>query len=158
MNKKCAKCKVEKPVDDFYFKNKSRNERQSLCIPCWKIYKAGEYKRNKKQYIKRAGINHKIQQQRNKTFLWEYLVKNPCVDCAEKDPRVLQFDHVRGKKKANVTRLVWQGNSIETIQQEIDKCEVRCANCHSRKTFEQFGRKTYGIIPGVTDNADAKGC
>jgi hypothetical protein len=29
--------------------------------------------------------------------------------------------------------------SIARIKEEIEKCDVRCANCHTRRTAHQFG-------------------
>ncbi len=55
-----------------------------------------------------------------------------CKDCGEKDPVVLQFDHVRGKKTAGVSTLVLRSRKV--LLAEIRKCEVRCANCHVRVT------------------------
>lgn len=75
---------------------------------------------------------------RNREYLWNYLKNNSCVDCGEDDPIVLQFDHVRGIKKFNVSQSVRDKKSIETIDKEISKCEVRCANCHTRKTAKDF--------------------
>jgi hypothetical protein len=47
---------------------------------------------------------------------------------------VLEFDHVRGVKRAEISKLVPHSSSIENIVTEIEKCVVRCANCHCRKT------------------------
>ena len=58
----------------------------------------------------------------------------PDVICGESDPIVLDFDHVRGKKILNISRMVAQGHRWEQIEQEIEKCEVRCANDHRRAT------------------------
>jgi len=49
------------------------------------------------------------------------------------DPRALEFDHFRDKKY-NLAIMVGAGYCIETIEKEIEKCEVRCANCHNIKT------------------------
>ena len=65
-----------------------------------------------------------------------YLLDHPCVDCGEKDPLVLEFDHVRGEKKREVSKLLCNGYAWKTIRAEIKKCVVRCANCHRHKTHE----------------------
>jgi hypothetical protein len=67
-------------------------------------------------------------------FAWNYLLGHPCIDCGESDPVVLDFDHVVGVKRANVSMLVYRGHNLETVASEIAKCVVRCANCHRRRT------------------------
>lgn len=62
-----------------------------------------------------------------------------CVDCGyNDDPRAMDFDHVRGEKKFGVIQ-GW-GRNMKTLLDEIEKCEVRCANCHRIKTWPSEGR------------------
>jgi hypothetical protein len=56
-----------------------------------------------------------------------------CVDCGEQDILVLEFDHV-GDKRSTVTSLAWSETSLARIDAEIACCEVRCCNCHRRRT------------------------
>ena len=74
---------------------------------------------------------------RNREHAWSWLLAHPCVDCGEGDPVVLDFDHVRGEKDRAVSLMVRNGVSIEKLQAEIDKCDVRCANCHRRVTHRR---------------------
>jgi hypothetical protein len=60
------------------------------------------------------------------------------MDCGETDPDVLEFDHLRDKR-ADISTLVQYGVSWKTVQDEIAKCEVRCANCHRRRTATRGG-------------------
>lgn len=69
----------------------------------------------------------------------KYLRHHPCIDCGESDIIMLEFDHIRGQKRGGVTTLIRHTLSWEVIQAEIEKCVVRCANCHKRKTAKQFG-------------------
>ncbi len=72
--------------------------------------------------------------------LLQYLATKECIDCGEKDPVVLEFDHVdRAAKTKGVARLLSGHHSWKRLLQEIEKCEIRCANCHRRKTYVQFG-------------------
>lgn len=75
---------------------------------------------------------------KNARRVFDYLLEHPCVDCGEPDPVVLDFDHrVPGEKSFNicVRRL---DTGWDKIKAEIDKCDVRCANCHRRRTARQF--------------------
>jgi len=65
-----------------------------------------------------------------------------CTDCGyDKDPKALHFDHVRGKKYKGISELCSKGYSLTAIKKEIQKCEVRCANCHSSVTHKRLQQK-----------------
>jgi hypothetical protein len=49
---------------------------------------------------------------------------------------VLDFDHV-GPKRASVVWLAFQEHSITSLEREIANCEIRCANCHRRRTIRE---------------------
>ena len=77
--------------------------------------------------------------ERSRKFIILYLESHPCVDCGEKDGVVLEFDHVRGVKSKHIAALVANGCSVDRIRREIEKCDVRCANCHRRRTAKERG-------------------
>jgi len=69
----------------------------------------------------------------------DYLATHPCIDCGESDVVVLEFDHRDpGTKLENVARLIHTG-TLAAVQAEIEKCDVRCGNCHRIRTANQFG-------------------
>jgi len=75
---------------------------------------------------------------RNRLWVWGYLLEHPCVDCGETDIRVLEFDHRDpADKVGNVGRMVSDRRCIEAIEAEVAKCDVRCANCHRRRTKDE---------------------
>ena len=70
----------------------------------------------------------------------DFLSTRSCVDCGEKDPIVLEFDHKDTASKFKIIARMLSGHySWKSVEQEIKKCEIRCANCHRRKTYAQFG-------------------
>lgn len=70
---------------------------------------------------------------RNKEFVWLYKLDNPCIVCREKDPRVLEFHHRNPEEKeATISYLIKSQASLVRLQEEIDKCDVLCANCHKK--------------------------
>jgi hypothetical protein len=66
-----------------------------------------------------------------------YMSDKSCVDCGEDRVAVLHHDHVRGEKVAGVLALINQGHPWEKVQEEIAKCEIRCANCHMIATSKR---------------------
>lgn len=70
----------------------------------------------------------------------EFLLDKKCIDCSESDPIVLDFDHKDQKAKFKTIHQMLSGHySWNSVLKEIDKCEIRCANCHRRKTYAQLG-------------------
>lgn len=66
-----------------------------------------------------------------------FLGDPPCVDCGESDPIVLTFDHL-SDKITDVAKMI-QSYSWAAVEREIAKCDVRCFNCHMRRTAHQRG-------------------
>lgn len=132
--KKCTRCGLTKPIEEFGLKDKETGQRQSMCRACGALYNREWYERNAEKHKKKV-YQHNIKQRiKHHEYLYEYLLEHPCVDCGEVDPIVLEFDHVRGKKLYGVTLMV--GISRKKVDAEIAKCEVRCANCHKRRTYK----------------------
>ncbi len=141
-NKICTKCKKSLGIDQFSFKNKKAGKRASACKPCHVIYLRKHYQDKRDMYLANSRKQNIKLRTINLSNLMEYLKDHPCVDCGETDPIVLEFDHVKDKKEDTIShmlrRYVWQ-----KIKKEIQKCDVRCANCHKRKTAKDFNwRKT----------------
>jgi hypothetical protein len=67
-------------------------------------------------------------------YLNKVKIERGCRDCGyNAHPAALDFDHVRGEKEV----LVSFAKSIARADKEIEKCEVRCANCHRIATWER---------------------
>jgi len=134
--KNCTGCQLEKPITEFARKG---DKHQSRCKECFKLYTRAHYNQNKDYYKDKANSFNESRKVETFQFVIDYLKEHPCIDCGEKDPRVLEFDHVRGAKFKAISRMISDCCSIESVSEEILKCEVRCANCHRRKTAQQFG-------------------
>jgi hypothetical protein len=133
--KVCCSCKQSLPLDFF---NKNRSETDGLQKACKKCKKkhSKTYRERHPEQKQRPENKKKIYLDR-RIFVLSYLLEHPCVDCGETDPVLLDFDHVRGTKIANISRMVSWNSSTEAIKKEIVKCEVRCANCHRKKTAKE---------------------
>ena len=144
--KVCSICKQEKLLSEFN-KNKTRSDGlQTFCRDCNKEKSKKYYKLNKEYHKEQILKNKERYISVAKEFIFEYLKEHPCVDCNEKDPIVLEFDHITNDKYKDISDMVHNGTSIVAIKVEIEKCEVRCANCHRRKTAKQFGWNINGSL------------
>jgi len=136
-NNVCNKCRKRKSIDDFSWRNKTANKKLETCKQCYNEYRRKYYDEHKQE--EKQKVNTRRVKIRNELIdkLVNYLKRHPCVDCGEKDPVVLHFDHIRDK----TTKVSWMLRDLyswEKIIKEIQKCEVRCANCHMRKTARDF--------------------
>ena len=88
------------------------------------------YQKNKDKIKARSYERNKIQRVRNRDFVKSIKEISECIDCGENNPLVLDFDHVRGDKVLAISDMVNRAYGINSISEEMEKCEVRCANCH----------------------------
>jgi hypothetical protein len=134
----CQACNVEKSLDEFHNRSKAKDGKQTRCKECNKLQRKAYYKTahgRAKNLASAKGL--RINQ---KQKLHAYLLEHPCIDCGETDPIVLQFDHLSPENKShNIAHMVKGGYSWPKMLDEIAKCVVRCANCHTRRTAIQFG-------------------
>ena len=137
--KKCGRCGEFKSFDQYNFRDKEHKIMRGICMECENTHKAKWYQKNRKTHIENVGNQRNRRKKDARDFVDSYLASQSCVDCGESNPNVLEFDHIKGRKKSNIGDLVAQGYSIKAIQKEISKCEIRCANCHRIKTAKERG-------------------
>lgn len=144
MNKICGKCRESKSLNEFHKKGiRYHNSCKSCRKEESKIYYWDFLKDRRKENNKQIKKYKHILREKARQWLYEYLSDKKCIDCPENDPVVLDFDHVKGQKKMLVSQMILSGYSLKTIQKEIEKCDIRCANCHRRKTAKEQGQYKY---------------
>jgi hypothetical protein len=89
---------------------------------------------------------------RKQKYIWDFKAARGCVDCGERDPWVLDLDHVdpatkdmkpfRSQLPYRKNRR-WTSLSWPRLMEELEKCQVLCANCHRRKTAREQGWGRY---------------
>jgi hypothetical protein len=136
--KRCVSCGQLKDEEEFNWRYKDQGIRQSSCRDCQHGHQS-EFYRNHQEEEKERTKQRKVKtREEARAFVCEYLSSHPCQRCGESDPRVLEFDHIRGKGE-NVARLISEGASIERIRIEVSLCQVLCSNCHRKKTSDENG-------------------
>lgn len=136
----CLSCEVDHEPDQFSWKNKADGTRQKWCKSCYKKYAREHYLKHKAEYKARSVRSNQVRREIAREWVCNLLNSSCCVDCGEDDPIVLEFDHIDpSDKNYGVSNMVRNGMSVESIADEIAKCEIRCANCHRRRTSEMFG-------------------
>jgi len=133
--KKCSSCKVSKTRNEFNKNSSKCDNLQSMCRACNKKTAKNYYAKNKSHHRLVCSQIKKRRIRENQNKLFEVLRRSECVDCAERDPLVLEFDHVQ-KKDHGISELLCGGYSWHRIFAEMKKCEIRCANCHNKKTHQ----------------------
>lgn len=146
----CTKCLTEKALELFSWKNKAKRKRRKMCKACHAAYRRQHYLANKEKYQEMSQAWNEENQaayiDKARRYVLDYLLEHPCIDCGETNPIVLEFDHVRGKKVKAISVMIHSPVSLKRLQAEIDKCEVRCANCHLRKTAKERNWKILELI------------
>lgn len=135
--KKCGKCQEEKRLEDFALNKVKRDGRQAYCRKCNTEWAREKYKESPERRRTIVARNQKLKH-RNQNAVYEWLQGKACLDCNNPNLMVLTFDH-REDKKYTVSDMVQHGYSLDTIFNEIAKCDIRCFNCHMIKDSQRNG-------------------
>ena len=136
--KRCPGCDTVKELGKFGSDRSAKNGKGGYCKECRSSKKKIKYRTDpvfRANCIKNSAKIIKEKYAKNMRLKNEYLNEHPCVDCGNTDVRVLDFDHIRGEKRFNISEgilLKWKD-----IIKEIDKCDIRCANCHRIRHAEE---------------------
>jgi len=137
--RECRTCHVLQPITEFALKNRTTGARAWKCKACQRSYARSHYAANRPEYLEKAARRNRGERDRYARLISEYLRDHPCVDCGETDIRVLEFDHRDGSEKVDTINALIRSFNWRGLLAEIPKCDVRCANCHRRRTARQFG-------------------
>lgn len=132
----CGTCKENKEEKEFSLK---KGKPQYNCKSCHSEYRKKHYEKNKEKYIDKASKN-KIKYRQE---YYDWLSTKQCVDCGNSDIRVLEQDHLENKE-FNISSKVGV-MSLKSMMDELNKCEVVCANCHRIRTSNR-GNWTKSIM------------
>lgn len=140
----CSKCLREKSVVDFSFRDRKRGVLHKMCKLCHTKYRRQHYLQHREKYIKKASRWNRKQRDVLREYIFKKLMESACIDCGEKDIVVLDFDHISGKR-LGISLMFRNRYSVAAIKEEMQKCVIRCANCHRRKTAREFGHWKHRI-------------
>lgn len=127
--KKCIKCNTRKSLKKFSSDASREDGLYVYCRECVKKLTAKRFANP--EYRKEHNARNKRLYEESLPKIKE-LKNKPCMDCGGRFPVcVMDFDHVRGKKKFYVTTSL---RKWKTILKEAKKCDLVCANCHRIRT------------------------
>jgi 5-methylcytosine-specific restriction endonuclease McrA len=137
--KTCSKCNNPQEESCFSWKSISKKLLKAQCKTCDSLY--GKTL-NKERVSKRNtgnNQNRKLRRLELRKKMLDFLSCRNCLICGEADPVVLEFDHIDpSQKDFSISVGIVKVFSWERILEEINKCQILCANCHRRKTAKDF--------------------
>jgi hypothetical protein len=129
-SRRCGRCKKSLPVTAFA---RYGNGYQSYCRQCQKEYDAAWYQANKERRKAKVKVDREVHRE------WMDSLKEgiPCTDCGRTYPTyVMEWDHLpEAIKRLVLSNARRSAFSKKRILEELEKCELVCANCHRERTF-----------------------
>tara|TARA_B100001059_G_C17294102_1_gene314193 strand:+ start:42 stop:491 length:450 start_codon:yes stop_codon:yes gene_type:complete len=126
-----------------YLKNKDKIRKRRV----ERYWEDVEYSRQKSKEYRQNNIEYYVEYQRKHSeyFKKRYYEKlsesmeklgGKCVKCGATER--LEFDHIDPKNKSfEITRGLLMGDR-EKFQEELDKCQLLCYDCHLEKTKQSY--------------------
>ena len=115
----CRECNYTNKLENFPIADiiKGKTYYRHLCTSCYSKQKHSERRRRISKFR-------------------EYKKTVKCCRCGYSDYRALQFHHIDSNKEGNISQMV-RNKTWEIVTEEINKCEVLCANCHQIEHYNE---------------------
>src|ERR1051325_365649 len=94
----CTKCGINKPIEEFGWKDRTRGYRHWVCKECTAKRSSKWYYANQDRQKENVRRNNQNYREQARLFVLTFLLKHSCANCGEADPRVLEFHH-EGEKE-----------------------------------------------------------
>lgn len=126
--KRCSACGINKSLDEFAWKSKANNKKQSRCKECYREYNRSYYHAGEKhKQIKRAVSNNK----KIYAKYQEWKKDKCCLICGEDAPECLEMHHIDpATKEGHPSHMIKSG--WKKFLEEAAKCDILCSNCHKK--------------------------
>ncbi len=110
-------------------------------------YMRSWYQENKAKHISYVrNRDRKIEE-----WLKQYKLTLRCETCEENHPACLEFHHVNPQEKKFTIGRQERRVSLKSLQDEIAKCRILCANCHRKEHSRQRESKRKAAQLGEKD-------
>ena len=133
-----------KACEKKYYMEEVNRERCKIRSKMWRIKNIGTAKaaskawydaHKRRHYTKEDPKRIRLSAKEERDIINSLKIGKGCVDCGDTyAPHCMDFDHVRGEKHYSVSQMLGNGFRLETILDEIKKCDLVCANCHRIRT------------------------
>lgn len=137
--KKCPACKIHKEHAEYSNHKNNPDGLQTVCKKCQELKTVKGYRENSSSTDQ---LDKYLNKNKNEIYRLKFLkFKEGCTDCKKFYPNAMDFDHVTGQKSFNISEIYQYGLDYETqiklVKEEMEKCEVRCGNCHRKATYRR---------------------
>ena len=121
----CTKCGIEKPIEEYHWRDKSAGTRRSECKECHNKQVKSRYKENK-QVIDNLKDG------------------KSCIRCGYNEcVEALDYHHIDPSTKINTVAKLATHYNLKDRLAETEKCSLLCANCH--RYFHYLKRQNHEL-------------
>jgi len=130
----CKVCNVERPLTEFYIRNREKQVATSYCKKCNKE-KVKQWRKTPEGKIKFRAVEKK-RYSKNRDWLNEEKAKG-CEKCGDTRFYVVDFHHINPEEKKFTFGAQNRMGSRQQLELELKKCCRLCANCHREFHYKE---------------------
>src|SRR2546423_3751274 len=110
-----------------------------------RAYGRAYYQRNRERLLQQQAEKNKRFAEKRRRWLSDYKSSLSCARCGESHPATLTFHHRDPSEKSfEIGNMLTRKVGLKRLLAEIQKCEVLCANCHSKEHWSYLCKRAEG--------------